>query len=246
MGSCSLTTTPEQSKSSNRAIPHNAASRARQALDRKIEIAVSLIDDDCDHFLPINALSSVLTDTIIRQILDQTDETCDLKVEDIIGSKKRLKILAILLLLGGNRGFQHISHLVEQNITDAHLPLQTKHLMHCRGSIRRFLNNCSDPSHDELSLGSNDLEVSSSVHDAPGSLANLFRFTQFLVDIPTWTFYSKNIEKIQFHKDHRLPFLCKHWIASGGQGTVWKVRIHAAHFQTKIETVGWILKYELS
>lgn len=61
---------------------------------------------------------------------------------------------------------------------------------------------------------------------------------QYEVAVPTWDFSAHKIQEEQYDRDQRLPFLTKLPISSGGQGIVWRIRIHRDHYETKTQSVG--------
>lgn len=77
-------------------------------------------DDGSDLFLPRNALGNILTEKTIRLLLMKVPETHMISVEEITGEKKRIKIFAILLLIGETK---HIGPIIEQGVSDDDLPL---------------------------------------------------------------------------------------------------------------------------
>lgn len=71
------------------------------------------------------------------------------------------------------------------------------------------------------------------------SVVEFFRYKQFTVDVPTWDFSAHNIQEKQYDPDIKLPFLTKSEISRGGQGIVWKVKIHCDHYKTRTQSVSW-------
>lgn len=58
-----------------------------------------------------------------------------------------------------------------------------------------------------------------------------FMIQQSLVAVPAWDFTSHDIQVGKYTVTfHNMPFLKKTKLSNGGQGTVWKVEIHPAHF----------------
>lgn len=86
---------------------------------------------DSDEFLPRNALRDILTDKTIQSLLMQTPETSLVKVDNITGHKKRVKIFAILLLI---KETKHIWPFIERGISDDNLPL-------CRDCLKTCLRS---------------------------------------------------------------------------------------------------------
>lgn len=93
----------------------------------------STAPDLTQKFLPRNALTEILTDHTIQSILQQTQkpDTDLIDLAEITGRKKRIKIFAILLLIGKT---EHLGHLIQQGFSDDDLPLGPDHLTRCLGS----------------------------------------------------------------------------------------------------------------
>lgn len=63
------------------------------------------------------------------------------------------------------------------------------------------------------------------------SFVERFFFDQSLVAVPAWDFTSPDMEEMHSSfRYHNMPFLKTHKLSHGGQGLVWKVEIHPAHF----------------
>ncbi|KAG8160736.1 hypothetical protein KVR01_009000 [Diaporthe batatas] len=76
-----------------------------------------------NSFLPRKALTAILTDQTIQTLL--TDQVC---LDDITGDKGRIKIFAILLLMGKTK---HIRRIIQHGITDDDLPLEWDRIHAC-------------------------------------------------------------------------------------------------------------------
>lgn len=59
---------------------------------------------------------------------------------------------------------------------------------------------------------------------------------QNVVNVPSWKFPGGHIHK-EDYGCRFLPFQEKVWLSSGGQGTVWRVKIHRDHFDPDTQTV---------
>lgn len=199
-------------------------------LKNRMRPCASSTSDDVEAFLPKNALTDVLTDENICWLLKQRHETNRIMVADIKGQKPRVKIFAILLLMDA---IEHIGHIIQNGLSDEDLPFGLKHFEQCKGSSA-YSRSSQNSSSDEQSLGSSD---SRSHYGTVDPITQNFQHYQFLVDVPTWTFSADKISKKEYHLHQKMPFLKKEKLSSGGQGTVWKVRIHKAHYQTKIQSV---------
>jgi hypothetical protein len=64
-----------------------------------------------------------------------------------------------------------------------------------------------------------------------------FLSSQYEVHVPVWNFSSHKIQEVEYDWDQRLPILLKRPLSSGGQGVVWKVKIHCDHYETKTQSV---------
>lgn len=69
-------------------------------------------------------------------------------------------------------------------------------------------------------------------------IKEFFLSYQYEVAVPTWDFSAHEIQEEQYDRDQRLPFLTKLPISSGGQGIVWRIKIHRDHYETKTQSVG--------
>lgn len=59
---------------------------------------------------------------------------------------------------------------------------------------------------------------------------NRFMIHQSSVAVPAWDFTSHDMQEREYPLRFNMPFLDKERLSYGGQGTVWKVKIHPAHF----------------
>lgn len=60
---------------------------------------------------------------------------------------------------------------------------------------------------------------------------------QYCVHVPVWNFSLDEIPYVSYGSRCILPFIEKQKISSGGQGLVWKVRIHEDHYRSRVSTV---------
>lgn len=68
-------------------------------------------------------------------------------------------------------------------------------------------------------------------------LVDSFQLYQGRVNAPMWDFSAQNIQEEKYCLHRKLPFLTKCRLSSGGQGVVWKVKIHPDHYETNIQSV---------
>lgn len=99
---------------------------------------------------------------------------------------------------------------------------RTKHL---RRMIRRGIQD------NNLPLSKRSLESIFPASQDNSSFVDLFIIHQSLVTVPTWDFTSPDMQEGEYPlRFHNMPFLKKRKLSNGGQGLIWKVEIHPAHF----------------
>lgn len=74
-----------------------------------------------------------------------------------------------------------------------------------------------------------------------GNSVDSFMWYQRVVDVPTWRFSLRDIRKEEYHWHRVLPFQEKTMLSRGGQGVVWKVKIHRDHFDSFTQVVSCII-----
>lgn len=104
-------------------------------------------------------------------------------------------------------GIKHIDIFIKKGICDNDLPISRK-------VLRSYFA----------------LEYSLSVPDS-------FFLCQYSIHVPTWKFLPYRIDFLKYDWRQVLPFTEKTKFSRGGQGTVWKVRIHNDHYSSKACTV---------
>lgn len=90
----------------------------------------------------------------------------------------------------------------------------------------------------ELPMNRNQLLQCSGLR---GNSVDSFMWYQRVVDVPTWRFSVHDIRKERYHWHRVLPFQEKTKLSSGGQGVVWKVKIHRDHFDPFTQVVSRII-----
>lgn len=90
-------------------------------------------------------------------------------------------------------------------------------------------------SDDDLPLGRARLKNCLRAEDR--HIIDFFLSCQYGVTVPVWDFSAHKIQEEQYDRLQQLPFLTKLLISSGGQGVVWKVKIHCDHYETKTQSV---------
>lgn len=104
-------------------------------------------------------------------------------------------------------GIRHIDVFIKRRLCDNNLPITRK-------LLRSYF-----PS-----------EVGLSVPDS------FFQY-QYWIHVPTWVFSSYEIDFAHYDRRYVFPFTESKVLSRGGQGTVWKVRIHGDHYSSKACTV---------
>ncbi|KAL2277521.1 hypothetical protein FJTKL_15437 [Diaporthe vaccinii] len=121
----------------------------------------------------------------------------------------------------------HLSAIVggETRIKLFTILILMKKTQYLRRMIRRGLLD------NNLPLSKRSLESIFPTSQNNSSFVNRFVIHQSLVTVPTWDFTSPDIEEGEYPlRFHNLPFLKKEKLSNGGQGLIWKVEIHPAHF----------------
>lgn len=90
-------------------------------------------------------------------------------------------------------------------------------------------------SDDDLPLGRARLKACLRAEDR--HVKDFFLSYQYEVAVPAWDFSAHEIREEQYDRHQRLPFLTKSPISSGGQGKIWKIKIHRDHYETKTQSV---------
>ncbi|KAK2616004.1 hypothetical protein N8I77_002724 [Diaporthe amygdali] len=99
---------------------------------------------------------------------------------------------------------------------------RTKHL---RRIIRRGFWD------DDLPLSKRSLESIFPTLQDNSSFVDRFIIHQSSVAVPAWDFTTPDMEEKDYPlRFHNMPFLKKQKLSNGGQGLIWKVEIHPAHF----------------
>lgn len=97
---------------------------------------------------------------------------------------------------------KYLRHMIRRGLWDNHLPLTKR-------SLESILPSSQDNS----------------------SFVDRFVIHQSLVAVPTWDFTSPDMQEAEYPlRFHNMPFLKKRKLSNGGQGLIWKVEIHPAHF----------------
>lgn len=102
----------------------------RERLWNTLETSHTWTENGNHRFLPTSALTECLPVETINMVLQQKRETNHINSEEITGKKRRLKILAILLLMNNT---EHIGHLIQKGVSDDDLPLKSACLKTCLG-----------------------------------------------------------------------------------------------------------------
>lgn len=68
-------------------------------------------------------------------------------------------------------------------------------------------------------------------------IVDTFIMYQSKVNVPVWDFPSPDISEQVYHEEQRLPFLTKEELGRGGQGKIWRVRVHQDHYRTRAPSV---------
>lgn len=74
-----------------------------------------------------------------------------------------------------------------------------------------------------------------------GHSVDSFMWYQRVVDVPYWRFSVHDIRRDEYHWHRVLPFQEKTRLSSGGQGVVWKIKIHGDHFNPSTQAVSRII-----
>lgn len=90
-------------------------------------------------------------------------------------------------------------------------------------------------SDDDLPLGRVRLRACLRAEDR--DVKEFFLSYQYEVAVPVWDFSAHEIQEQQYDRRQQLPFLSRLPISRGGQGVVWKVKIHCDHYKTKTQSV---------
>lgn len=162
---------------------------------------MALVEDEKDRlqFLPQNIIQEILTESTVRSLLLEKEETSHIHPRVIVGDTKRIKLLSILILM---KRTKHLRRMILPDVWDKSLPLTKE-------SLQNIFPTVQDNS----------------------SFVERFFFDQSLVAVPAWDFTSPDLEEMHSSfRYHNMPFLKTHKLSNGGQGLIWKVEIHPAHF----------------
>lgn len=66
-----------------------------------------------------------------------------------------------------------------------------------------------------------------------------FLSRQYEVHVPVWDFSAHEIQEVKYDWEQKLPLLLKLPLGGGGQGKVFKVKIHGDHYETKTQSNRW-------
>ncbi|ORY60793.1 uncharacterized protein BCR38DRAFT_476674 [Pseudomassariella vexata] len=176
------------------------------------------------YFVPDDKLHAILDSSVVRHLLRQsfpseTDQQLDIKTQEICSDQyisSRWRIFAILVLIGN---VHYINDFIDNHISDSHLPLRQQKT-HWKKTRRNPFLAREDRK---------DGPVRTCFSQWRPEHMDAFCRSQYEIMAPLLDI---GCEKVYFYKmDDKviLPFLGWNRKISGGYGTVWKVKIHAAH-----------------